>query len=111
MTSLKNTVAFGYIQTRLTRSKESGAYAIHNGERIAIGIPGAGGPQGANRDIPLQGRGGTPTEAAMSILALASPLMSYMYVTGHTLVSLHSCMGYPIANLSLRFVHTARNRW
>ncbi|KAF3927751.1 hypothetical protein ABW21_db0208121 [Orbilia brochopaga] len=80
-----NCVAYGYIQTRLTASKESGGFAVYGSEKVAIGIPGAGGPAfGSLKEIPLQ-RGGTPTEAAGAIIALASPLMSY--VTGHVLVS------------------------
>jgi len=86
-----NTVAFGHIDTRLTRAKESGAFiTTADGQRVALGIPGAqvaarkGGDSGAQayKDIPL-GRPGTATEAAMSILALCSPLCSY--VNGQTL--------------------------
>ncbi|KAK6354743.1 hypothetical protein TWF696_003880 [Orbilia brochopaga] len=79
-----NCVAYGYIQTRLTASKEAGAFAVYGNEKVALGIPGAGGPAtGGLKDIALQ-RGGTPTEAAGAIIALASPLMSY--VTGHVLM-------------------------
>ncbi|KAF3938015.1 hypothetical protein ABW19_dt0209525 [Dactylella cylindrospora] len=79
-----NCVAYGYIQTRLTASKEAGGFAVFGDEKVAIGIPGAGGPAtGGIKEIPLQ-RGGSPLEAAGAIVALASPLMSY--VTGHTLM-------------------------
>ncbi|KAJ6261413.1 vacuolar protein sorting-associated protein 35 [Drechslerella dactyloides] len=62
---------------------KAGGFAVYGDEKVAIGIPGAGGPAtGGLKDIPLQ-RGGTPTEAAGAIIALASPLMSY--VTGHVL--------------------------
>ncbi|KAF8588506.1 short-chain dehydrogenase/reductase SDR [Ramaria rubella] len=74
-----NTVAFGYIETRLTAAKEAGESITIDGKQVALGIPGGGG---ANRAIPL-GRGGSPDEAAGGILFLASPLASY--VSGHTL--------------------------
>ncbi|KAF7510167.1 hypothetical protein GJ744_007066 [Endocarpon pusillum] len=86
-----NTVAFGYILTRLTAAKEEGAYiTTPDGEKVALGIPGqqikarkAGDAgESAYSDIPL-GRPGTATEAARSILAVASPLFSY--VSGQTI--------------------------
>lgn len=86
-----NTVAFGYILTRLTAAKEEGEYiTTPDGEKVALGIPGqqikarkAGDAgESAYNDIPL-GRPGTATEAARSILAVASPLFSY--VNGQTI--------------------------
>jgi len=77
-----NTVAYGYIQTRLTEDKQTGSFAVHNGEKVALGIPGAGSADRTS-GIPLA-RGGTATEAAGAVLALASPLMAY--VSGHTLM-------------------------
>lgn len=84
-----NTVAFGHIDTRLTRAKEAGAYiTTPDGEKVALGIPGAqiaarrGTGADAFADIPLR-RPGSATEAASSILALVSPLMSY--VNGQTI--------------------------
>ncbi|RSL69749.1 hypothetical protein CEP54_002188 [Fusarium duplospermum] len=82
-----NTVAFGHISTRLTAAKEEGAFVTGpDGEKIALGIPtkqkqAAG--DNAHADIPLR-RPGTATEAASSILAVASPLFSY--VTGQTIM-------------------------
>jgi len=82
-----NTVAFGYILTRLTQAKEAGATAVlPDGTKVALGIPGRGaapasGPA-AHPDIPL-GRPGTATEAASAILAVASPLFGY--VSGQTI--------------------------
>lgn len=88
-----NTVAFGYITTRLTQAKEEGAsVALPDGTKVALGIPGAqqaargrgaGAATGQQHvDIPLR-RPGSPTEAASAILAVASPLFSY--VSGQTI--------------------------
>ncbi|KAF3082875.1 hypothetical protein TWF569_010978 [Orbilia oligospora] len=81
-----NAIAYGYITTRLTAAKETGGFAVYGNEKVAIGIPGASSTGAGNaglKEIPLQ-RGGTPLEAAGAIVALASPLMSY--VTGHVLM-------------------------
>lgn len=83
-----NTVAFGHILTRLTAAKEEGAFVTTpDGEKVALGIPGAqkaAGPGAgtAHLDIPLR-RPGTATEAASAVLAVASPLFSY--VNGQTI--------------------------
>jgi 3-oxoacyl-[acyl-carrier protein] reductase len=87
-----NTIAFGHITTRLTAAKEDGAAAVlPDGTKIALGIPGAQqaarkGPDGPDAqqyvDIPLR-RPGSPEEAAKAVLAVASPLFSY--VTGQTI--------------------------
>ena len=84
-----NTIAFGHINTRLTQAKESGAFiTTADGQRVALGIPGAqiadrkGVDVQPYKDIPL-GRPGTATEAASSILAVCSPLFSY--VNGQTI--------------------------
>lgn len=79
-----NTVAFGWVDTRLTRAKESGASIEVNGQKVALGIP-TGNKQGSVNpfaDIPL-GRAGNADEVAGSVMALCTPLTSY--VTGHTL--------------------------
>ncbi|PPR08036.1 hypothetical protein CVT24_010835 [Panaeolus cyanescens] len=82
-----NTIAFGLIHTRLTASKEAGVTIEIDGKKVALGVPGAPRPtENPKADaypfIPLR-RGGTPEEAAASVLFLASPLASY--VSGHTL--------------------------
>jgi len=83
-----NTVAFGFIQTRLTAAKEVGAVQVlPDGTKVALGIPGAQQAQRAGvkqtyPDIPL-GRPGNATEAASAVLAVASPLFSY--VSGQTI--------------------------
>lgn len=96
-----NTIAFGFITTRLTAPKEGGAsITMPDGTRVALGIPGKqlqsrsgqtqhdqsgkeNGEEGkAYADIPLR-RPGSPAEAARAILAVASPLFSY--VSGETI--------------------------
>lgn len=81
-----NTIAFGHILTRLTAAKEEGAFVTTpDGQKVALGIPqaqkDAGGAQ-QHLDIPLR-RPGTATEAASAVLAVASPLFSY--VNGQTI--------------------------
>jgi 3-oxoacyl-[acyl-carrier protein] reductase len=82
-----NTVAFGHILTRLTQAKEQGAFVTGpDGEKISLGIPSAQKEalgDLAYADIALR-RPGTPTEAASAVLAVASPLFSY--VTGQTIM-------------------------
>ncbi|RMZ71778.1 3-oxoacyl-(acyl-carrier-) reductase [Pyrenophora seminiperda CCB06] len=81
-----NTVAFGHIMTRLTAAKEEGAFiTTADGEKVALGIPSkqsAAPPGQEHMDIPLR-RPGTATEAASAVLAVASPLFSY--VNGETI--------------------------
>ncbi|KAE8360670.1 hypothetical protein BDV27DRAFT_161443 [Aspergillus caelatus] len=87
-----NTIAFGHVQTRLTAAKEKGAFiTTPDGTKVALGIPGkqlesrqggAGAQKQTYPDIPL-GRPASPEEAAKSVLAVASPLFSY--VTGETI--------------------------
>src|SRR5439155_24591588 len=71
-----NCVAFGLIDTRLTRRKESGE-RIHRGEaEIELGIP-TPMREAAIKLIPM-GRPGTPAEAASAILFMASPLSDFV---------------------------------
>ncbi|KAI8989451.1 hypothetical protein BDB01DRAFT_718382 [Pilobolus umbonatus] len=80
-----NTVAFGWVDTRLTRAKESGASIEIDGQKVALGIPTGNKPAAKVNlyaDIPL-GRAGNADEVAGSVLSLCSPLTSY--ITGHTL--------------------------
>ncbi|KAK3991005.1 hypothetical protein QBC44DRAFT_393557 [Cladorrhinum sp. PSN332] len=80
-----NTIAFGHIETRLTANKEAGAFVEVDGQKVALGIPekqkNAAGPV-PYLDIPLR-RPGTATEAASAVLAIASPLSSY--ISGQTI--------------------------
>jgi len=77
-----NTVAFGFVETRLTAAKEAGATIVIDGKQVALGIPGGGNQTNRTANIPLQ-RAGSPDEAAAAVLFLVSPLASY--VSGHTL--------------------------
>ncbi|KAL8638197.1 MAG: hypothetical protein Q9228_004630, partial [Teloschistes exilis] len=80
-----NTVAFGHIATRLTAAKEEGAFVTTpDGGKVPLGIPQAQRALGGDfADIPLR-RPGTAAEAAGVILAVASPLFSY--VDGQTIM-------------------------
>jgi 3-oxoacyl-[acyl-carrier protein] reductase len=71
-----NCVAFGFIATRLTQSKEAGEKIERARAEIALGIP-ATQRDAALKLIPL-GRPGTPQEAAGAILFFASPLSDYV---------------------------------
>jgi 3-oxoacyl-[acyl-carrier protein] reductase len=79
-----NSVAFGYIQTRLTqplREGDSGRIEVQ-GREVRIGVQ-AGRIAALSQMIPL-GRGGTPEEAAGSVYLFCSPDSDY--VSGQTLV-------------------------
>ncbi|RMG84031.1 MAG: SDR family oxidoreductase [Chloroflexi bacterium] len=71
-----NAVAFGYIETRLTQSKEQGETTEREGKTIPLGIPDHL-RQMATMLIPM-GRPGTPEEAAGALLFFASPLSNYV---------------------------------
>lgn len=71
-----NAVAFGFIDTRLTREKEGGSALQRNSREIKLGIPAAQRDEALKR-IPL-GRAGTPREAAGAIFFFASPFSDYV---------------------------------
>ena len=81
-----NAVAFGFIDTRLTRSQEAQEEAIEiDGREVVLGIPQKVRSmldKDINLRIPL-GRPATDEEAAAGIVLIASPLASY--ITGHVL--------------------------
>jgi 3-oxoacyl-[acyl-carrier protein] reductase len=71
-----NAVAFGWIDTRLTKEKEEGQTIERGGKPVAIGIPA-----GMRNMMPLiipAGRAGTTQEGAGPLLFLASPLSDYV---------------------------------
>jgi 3-oxoacyl-[acyl-carrier protein] reductase len=77
-----NAVAFGYIETRLTASKDESNKMVVDGEEIQLGIPDQLRGM-AQMLIPL-GRPGTPEEAAGGIFFLCSPWSNYVH--GQTLL-------------------------
>jgi len=71
-----NAVAFGYIETRLTASKDESNVAEIGGEKVQLGIPDQMRGMAAML-IPL-GRPGTPQEAAGGVFFLCSPWSNYV---------------------------------
>ncbi len=76
-----NAVAFGYIETRLTASKDEENTMEIDGEKVQLGIPDQMRGM-ASMLIPI-GRPGTPEEAAGGVFFLCSPWSNYVH--GQTL--------------------------
>jgi 3-oxoacyl-[acyl-carrier protein] reductase len=72
-----NAVAFGFVETRLTASKEEGGKIEIEGKQIDLGIPEQM-RQLAAAIIPL-GRGASPEEAAGPVFFLCSPWANYVH--------------------------------
>jgi 3-oxoacyl-[acyl-carrier protein] reductase len=72
-----NAVAFGYIETRLTASKDESNVAEIGGEKVQLGIPDQMRGM-APMLIPL-GRAGTPEEAAGGVFFLCSPWSNFVH--------------------------------
>jgi 3-oxoacyl-[acyl-carrier protein] reductase len=72
-----NAVAFGYIETRLTASKEDSNTMQIDGETVQLGIPDQLRGM-APMLIPL-GRPGTPQEAAGGVFFLCSPWANFVH--------------------------------
>ena len=72
-----NAVAFGWIETRLTDSKDASNVTEIDGERVQLGIPDEM-RELAPMLVPL-GRPGTPEEAAGGIFYLCSPWSNYVH--------------------------------
>jgi 3-oxoacyl-[acyl-carrier protein] reductase len=72
-----NAVAFGYIETRLTASKEETNTIEIGGEKVQLGIPDQMRGM-ASMLIPL-GRPGTPQEAAGGVFFLCSPWSNFVH--------------------------------
>ncbi len=72
-----NAVAFGYIETRLTASKDESNVMEIGGEKVQLGIPDQMRGM-ASMLIPL-GRPGTPQEAAGGVFFLCSPWSNYVH--------------------------------
>jgi 3-oxoacyl-[acyl-carrier protein] reductase len=72
-----NAVAFGFIETRLTASKEASNKMEIGGEQVQLGIPEQIRGM-ASMLIPLQ-RPGTPEEAAGGVFFLCTPWSNYVH--------------------------------
>src|SRR4051812_11540474 len=72
-----NAVAFGYIETRLTASKDDSNVMEIGGEKVQLGIPDQLRGM-ASMMIPL-GRPGTPAEAAGGVFFLCSPWSNFVH--------------------------------
>jgi 3-oxoacyl-[acyl-carrier protein] reductase len=72
-----NAVAFGYIETRLTASKEESNTMEIDGEKVQLGIPDQLRGMAAML-IPL-GRPGSPEEAAGGVFFLCSPWSNFVH--------------------------------
>jgi 3-oxoacyl-[acyl-carrier protein] reductase len=77
-----NCVAYGYVETRLTASKESANTMQIDGQTVQLGIPDQLRSM-ASMLIPL-GRSAQPREAAGPVLFLCSPWSNYVH--GQTLM-------------------------
>jgi 3-oxoacyl-[acyl-carrier protein] reductase len=72
-----NAVAFGYIETRLTASKDESNVTEISGETVQLGIPDQMRGM-ASVLIPI-GRPGTPEEAAGGVFFLCSPWSNFVH--------------------------------
>ncbi len=72
-----NAVAFGWIETRLTASKDSENTMEIDGQTVQLGIPEQMRSM-ASMIIPL-GRPGTPEEAAGGVFLLCTPWANYIH--------------------------------
>jgi 3-oxoacyl-[acyl-carrier protein] reductase len=72
-----NAVAFGYIETRLTASKDEANTMEIDGQKVQLGIPDQLRGM-VSMLIPL-GRPGTPQEAAGGVFFLCSPWANYVH--------------------------------
>jgi len=72
-----NAVAFGYIETRLTASKDESNVMEIGGEKVQLGIPDQLRGM-ASMLIPI-GRPGTPQEAAGGVFFLCSPWSNFVH--------------------------------
>jgi 3-oxoacyl-[acyl-carrier protein] reductase len=72
-----NAVAFGWIETRLTASKDDANQIEIDGQRIQLGIPDQ--MRGMKSMLIPLGRGGTPEEAAGGVFFLCSPWSNFVH--------------------------------
>ncbi|MDO8209451.1 SDR family NAD(P)-dependent oxidoreductase [Conexibacter sp. CPCC 206217] len=76
-----NAVAFGFIDTRLTQSKDAANTMVIDGEEVQLGIPDQ--LRGMSQMLIPLGRAAKPEEAAGAIFFLCSPWSNYVH--GQTL--------------------------
>jgi 3-oxoacyl-[acyl-carrier protein] reductase len=72
-----NAVAFGYIETRLTASKDAANTMEIDGQKVQLGIPDQ--LRGMVPMLIPLGRPGTPQEAAGGVFFLCSPWANYVH--------------------------------
>src|SRR5918997_6610937 len=72
-----NAVAFGFIETRLTASKDDANQMEIDGQTIQLGIPDQ--MRGMKSMLIPLGRGGTPEEAAGGVFFLCSPWSNFVH--------------------------------
>src|SRR3989440_6383794 len=72
-----NAVAFGYIETRLTASKDDSNVAEIAGEKVQLGIPDQ--LLGMASMLLALGRPGDPQEAASAVFLLCSPWANFIH--------------------------------
>jgi 3-oxoacyl-[acyl-carrier protein] reductase len=72
-----NAVAFGWIETRLTASKDAENTMEIGGQRVQLGIPDE--MRGMKSYVIPLGRGGTPEEAAGGVFFLCSPWSNFVH--------------------------------
>jgi 3-oxoacyl-[acyl-carrier protein] reductase len=72
-----NAVAFGWIETRLTASKDESNTMQIGGETVQLGIPDQ--MRGMKSMLIPLGRGGTPQEAAGGVFFLCSPWSNFVH--------------------------------
>ncbi|HEX3872853.1 MAG TPA: SDR family oxidoreductase [Solirubrobacteraceae bacterium] len=72
-----NAVAFGYIETRLTATKDASNTMEIDGEKVQLGIPDQ--LRGMVPMLIPLGRPGTPQEAAGGVFFLCSPWANYVH--------------------------------
>ncbi len=72
-----NAVAFGWIETRLTASKDDANVMEIDGQKVQLGIPEQ--MRGMKSMLIPLGRGGTPEEAAGGVFFLCSPWSNFVH--------------------------------
>jgi 3-oxoacyl-[acyl-carrier protein] reductase len=72
-----NAVAFGFVDTRLTQSKDDANRMVIDGEEVQLGIPDQ--LRGMSQMLIPLGRPGSPREAAGGVFFLCSPWSNYVH--------------------------------